>query len=113
MLAERLDRFLKSLGLAIVGVSIGDGSNKATWKVSPSSLQPSAQPHIDAFDPNDPTIVQAELDAQCRQALDGERLISAVLWCVIDTFAGPATRAKYLAARTKILDAYKTRPWTV
>ena len=110
-IAARLDRVLRAAGLAIAGVSIGDAANRSTWKVVPVTLQVAAQPHIDAFDPNDPTHEQAELDAAVRASVDGERLISAVVWTIIDTFAAPATPAKYQAARTKIITAYKARPW--
>lgn len=110
-LAERLDRALRLAGFAIEGVSIGDPANRRTWLVRPNALQASCQATIDAFNPDDPAIVTAELDARVRAEMDDERLMSAVVWCVIDTFAAPATRAKYLNARTKILDAYKTQPW--
>ena len=52
-----------------------------------------------------------KLDAAVTQALDGERLISAVIWTVLDTYSAPATKAKYQAARAKIIEAYKDRPW--
>jgi hypothetical protein len=52
-----------------------------------------------------------QLTTQILQSLDGERLISAVVWVVIDTFAPPATIGKYQTARTKIIAAYKAKPW--
>lgn len=52
-----------------------------------------------------------QLDKQANVALDQERLISAVVWTVIDTYSPPATKAKYTAARAKIIDVYKTQPW--
>jgi len=110
-LAEWLDRKLKASGVAITGVAIGIPSDKTTWKVSPASLQPQAQPIIDAFDPNDPTNVDTDLDSEVKQALDAERLISAVVWAIIDTYSAPASKAKYGTARQKIIDAYKARPW--
>jgi hypothetical protein len=54
---------------------------------------------------------QIALDAAVRQSVDAERLISAVIWAIIDTYSAPATVAKYQAARTKIINAYKARPW--
>ena len=110
-LADRLYRAIRAAGVSIVGVSIGDPANKGTWRVQPSSLQGAAQPTIDAFDPNDPAHLAAELDAEVLTALDAQRLISAVVWAVIDTYSNPATRAKYLAARTKIVNAFKAEPW--
>ena len=110
-IAARLDRVLRAAGLAIVGVSIGDEANRGTWKVFPVNLQAAAQPHIDAFNPDDPAHEQAELDEAVKASVDGERLISAVVWAIIDTYSAPATVTKYQAARTKIIAAYKARPW--
>lgn len=112
-LAARLDRTLKAAGVAVVSVSIGMDTDKATWTVQPASLQGAAQSIIDAFDPNDPALDVADRDAAIKQALDTDRLISAVVWCIIDTFAAPATGAKYQAARTKIIAAYQAQPWKV
>lgn len=110
-LAARLEAAIRTAGVPIVGVSIGDPAAKVTWKVSPSSLQGAAQPIIDAFDMNNPAHEQAELDARVKAALDNERLISAVVWTIIDTYSPPATRAKYLSARQKIIDAYTAQSW--
>ena len=60
-LAARLHTAIKAEDIPIVGVSIGDAANKATWKVSPQNLQAAAQPTIDAFDVNDPTHAAIEL----------------------------------------------------
>ena len=49
-IASRLDAELKAAGLDIVGVSIGDSTDIATWEVQPPELQASAQPIIDAVD---------------------------------------------------------------
>lgn len=40
-----------------------------------------------------------------------DRLVSAVVWAVLDTYSAPATKAKFQAARTKIVAAYKGEPW--
>lgn len=110
--AHVLRQLLVTAGVPITDVTLGDVTDKATWMVSPASLQGAAQPTIDALDPHDPSHEQAEQDAEVKVALDVERLISAVVWAVIDTYSAPATRTKYLAARTKIIDAYKGQPWT-
>src|SRR3990167_1311434 len=110
-IAERLSRAIQAAGVAITSVSIGDVATKATWTVQPSSLQGAAQPTIDAFDVNDPAHLTAELDTQVKAALDNERLISAVVWTIIDTYSPPATIAKYTAARTKIISSYHLQPW--
>ena len=110
-IAAHVDRAIKAAGVAITGVSIGDPANKATWTVQPPTLQAAAQPTIDAFNPNDPTHEQAELEAVVTAAVDLERLTSAIVWAIIDTYSAPATVAKYTTARTKIVNAYKAKPW--
>lgn len=117
--AARLDRFLRAAGFAITGVSIGREADKATWKVFPATLQPSAQASIDGFDPNDPVIVNAELTATVTAALDDMRLTAATVWVLMrtifpsDTVA--QTRTKFNAqpngARQQIIDAYQAQPW--
>lgn len=62
-LATRLDRTLRAAGLAIIGVSIGDPLNRATWKVQPVSLQATAQPTIDTFNPDAVSVIDAETTA--------------------------------------------------
>lgn len=52
-----------------------------------------------------------QLDAEVARAIDVDRLASAIIWAVIDTYSAPATPAKYAAARTKIIAAFKARPW--
>lgn len=47
----RLDAAIKAAGVPIVGVSMGDITNKATWRVHPAALQAAAQATIDAFNP--------------------------------------------------------------
>ena len=113
--AARLSRALVAAGVQIVGVSIGDLANKATWKVQPANLQGAAQPTIDAFDPNDPAHEQADLDSQVKAALDNERLSAAIVWTILkqmypaDTDA--QTKTKFGVARTRIIASYKATPW--
>lgn len=68
--AARLDRVLRAAGYAITGVSIGDQHDRTTWLVQPGALQGACQPHIDAFDPNDPAHGEAEKDALANQYED-------------------------------------------
>ena len=113
--ARRLYAVIVANGVPIANVSIGDGANKATWKVRPESLQPAAQPYINAFDPNDPALEQADMDAAVKAAVDTDRLTSAVVWTILkqmypaDTDA--QTKTKYGVARTRIIDSYKSEPW--
>ena len=114
-MAARLHAAIVAAGVAITSVSIGRYADKATWKVTPATLQAAAQPIIDAFNPDDPAHVQAELATQATAALDTERLTSAVVWTVLkqmfpaDTEA--QTRTKFAAARTQIIAAFSARPW--
>lgn len=110
-LAARLTRALTDAGIAVVGVSIGNPSDKTTWKVQPANLQSAAQPIINAFDPTDPAHEAADLTAEAVSRLDQERIFSALVWAIVDTYSAPATVTKYNAARTKIVNAYKTQPW--
>jgi len=61
-LAAQVEKAIKGAGVAVVGVSIGEVANKATWRVSPSALQSAAQPTIDAFDAADPAHALTEAD---------------------------------------------------
>jgi hypothetical protein len=110
-LTDALKRALASGGVVVADVSIGSETIRSTWKVQPANLQASAQPIIDAFNPADPAVDAAELDADVTNALDGQRLISSVVWTIIDTYSPPATVAKYTAARTKIVNVFKSQPW--
>ena len=113
--AARLDAAIRAAGVPIVGVSIGDPADKATWKVHPPELQASAQPTIDAFNGNDPAHVTAEMATAVTQALDAERLTSAVVWAILKQMfpmdSDAQTKTKYAAARTKVISAYKAAPW--
>ena len=108
--ATKLTRVLQVAGIAIEGVS-PDATAPGGYRISPSSLQAAAQPYIDVFNPNDPAHETAALDATVTAALDQERLISAIVWTILDTYSAPATITKYNTARTKIINAYKTKPW--
>ena len=108
----RVTAAIQTAGVSVAGVG-GDPANKVTWTVNPASLQSAAQPTIDAFNPADPEHETAEQTAQVDALLDQERIFSALVWAIIDTYSAPATVAKYTAARTKIVTAYKNRPWVV
>lgn len=62
-LAAHLQRTLLAAGVAVVSVTVGDSGNRATWKVQPVSLQATAQPTIDAFDPAAVSLTDADLAA--------------------------------------------------
>ena len=114
-MASRLDAAIKAAGVPIVGVSIGNDADKATWTVQPPHLQGAAQPTIDAFNAADPAHDAADLDAAVKRALDNERLSSAIVWTILkqmypaDTDA--QTKTKFEVARTRIINAYKSQIW--
>lgn len=110
-LAARLYRAIRDAGVAITSVSIGSDADKATWAVQPTSLQAAAQPVIEAFNPDDPAHDIEELTLEATGRLDTERIYSAIVWAIIDTYSAPATVTKFNAARTKIIAAFKSRPW--
>lgn len=108
---SRLMRSIKAVCPVVTGVEIGSYALRSTWRVEPTAQQSCAQATIDTFDPNAQAVIDAELDAEVKQAIDTERLMSAIVWTIIDTYSAPATQAKYNAARTKIITAYKAQPW--
>lgn len=114
-LAEHVTAAIRAAGVPILGISIGTDNDRTSWRVNPATLQAAAQPTIDAFNPSDPALDLADLDAAVKATLDDERLISAVVWTILkqmfpaDTDA--QTKTKYGVARTRIIDAYKNRPW--
>ena len=114
-IAAQLDQAIKAAGVPIVGVSLGRLEDKPTWRVHPPELQAQAQPIIDAFDPDDPAHEQAELEAQATDALDRERLTSAVVWTILkQMYPGDTdvqTRTKFATARSRIITAFQARPW--
>ena len=114
-LSGRLYTTLTAAGHAVVSVSIGDATNRSTWCVQPSSLQDACQPLIDAFNPTDPAHETADLTAAVTYALDSERLTSAVVWTILKQLfpsdTDVQTKTKFSLARTRIIDAYKARPW--
>jgi len=110
-LAIRVLRAITTAGIQAVSVSIGNPADKSTWKVAPTNLQAAAQPTIDAFNPADPALDDADLDADVKAAIDNDRIFSAIVWTILDTYSAPATIAKFQTARTKIIAAYKAQPW--
>ena len=54
--AARLQTELVDAGIPVVGVSIGENMNTATWTVQPPTLQGSSQPYIDAVNTTQWTI---------------------------------------------------------
>lgn len=90
-LNEHVEAYLKSKGIAVVGVSLGDYANKATWKVNPPTMQAAAQPHIDAFNANDPALLAADADATTDRLIDA--LADDLLTAILENFSTIAAEA--------------------
>lgn len=83
--------------------------------------KPSPDPITERYDPTTgrrPATVPEVLDSQAdladsvaAKSIDTARILSSLLWALIDTIAPPVTLNKYLAARAKVLTAYKGQPW--
>ena len=75
---------------------------------SPTKKRAATASEIQAYD-------QADLDRQVTTALDTARLTSAVVWTILKqmypTDTDAQTRTKFGVARTRIIDAFKLRPW--
>jgi hypothetical protein len=71
---------------------------------APSKVRTATAPEIAAYD-------DFVLDNDVKISMDVERIFSALVWAIIDTYSAPATVTKHQAARTKIINAYKARPW--
>lgn len=106
-----VDRALKQAGIPVVSISFGDRLDPKTWTVQPPDMQARAQPIIDAFDPTDPKHQEAEDAERVARIIDRDRLVAAVIWAVLDVVKGPATKAKFDAARKQIGDVYRSQPW--
>ena len=99
--AARLDRALRAANIAIVGVSITDEANRATWRVHPPELQAAAQPIIDAF--VIPTAAEL-LDEEAQRETD-LRILKAI---VIELHAIlPAPKPTLAQLRASIIARYK------
>lgn len=113
-IARAVYRAITAAGVPIVSVSIGSQTDKTTWKVQPTELQATAQPIINAFNVTNPAHLTAEIAAAGTSVMD-DRLTSAIVWTILkqmypaDTDA--QTRTKFGVVRTRIIDAYTTKPW--
>lgn len=99
-LLTALDRVLRQAGIPMAGVSIQDDTNKATWRVDflPGATDPQKQQAasiIANFDPLDPAVLAAELEAIALTDIDQNKVIQAVVMVMW----------KYLAAGKPTLPA--------
>lgn len=100
-LNERLDRAIRSAGVAIVGVTIGVEGDRSTWKVQPLESQGAAQPIIDAF--TLPTAAELA-DEQAISDIDAKALKAVVI--EIHAIL-PTPKPTLLQLRNAIIARYK------
>lgn len=106
-LAASLQKAITAGGVPIIGVSIGTVQDRTTWRVNPLALQAQAQPLIDAFDPNDPSIVAAERDALIASEAGREIVKALLLFYLRRELGRNPTGAERDAARADFLQAYR------
>lgn len=87
-LAARLDQAIRAVLPALVSVSIVDDADKATWRVSPDTLQAQAQPIIDAFTVAEPLTRAPVVTGAYRGVLDADPTTPTEgdLWIVRQSF---------------------------
>ena len=85
-------------------VTVATNPDPRTQKWNGSTVVAKTAPEIATYDD-----AKAEADAVAQ--LDPQRVLNAIVWAIVDTYSAPATVTKFNAARTKILSAYKNRPW--
>lgn len=100
-LARYLDQAIRTAGVPITGVSIGDPNDRRTWRVHPASAQAQAQPIIDAFQL--PTLAQMKDESAIRE-IDAKALKAVVMELYPYLSAGKPSLAQL---RQNILDRYK------
>ena len=116
--ATLCDAMLRRAGIPIVGVSCPT-EDVGTWSVEFSDdatgdQQATAATLIAGFDEDverEATEAEQHL-AIVTKALDEDRLVSAVIWTLIDHYDTPVTADKYTTLRAEIIEAYQTPPWT-
>ena len=115
--ATLCDAMLRRAGIPIIGVSCPT-DNVGTWSVEFSDdatgdQQATAATLIAGFDADvEREAVAAEQHlAAVTLALDEDRLISAVIWTLINHSDAPVTVDKYTTLPAEIVEAYQTHPW--
>ena len=92
-------------GVVLKLVTVANNPNERTqkWSDALGVVEKTAQEIAD-YD-------AAQADESAALAFDPLRLQNAIVWAILDTYSAPATVTKFTAARTKILAAYKAKPW--
>lgn len=110
-LVARLDQALRTAGLSsLVGVSVPDPANRATWKVQPTALQASAQPTIDTFNPDDQAVIDADVAAAAAATVAQKDLIATIALIASQTDAnwGTKTVPQKVAAVQALMTTWRT-----
>lgn len=97
---ERLDQLLKAAGVVTTGIAIGRTDDKATWKVTPASLQGQAQPIIDAYTEPTPHTV---LEEDAEQRLMADKRFRAILDAAWEAIPSPTMTKAQLRQRAKAI----------
>ena len=95
----RIDAEIKSAGIPIVGIAIGNEENRSTWLVQPASLQAQAQPIIDAY--ADPTPEQLQDEDAEREI--GNKKVMAVALALWECIPAPTMTKSQLRSRAKAI----------
>lgn len=114
--AQLLELSLRAAGVPILGVRIGDITDRRTWSVR---VDPSATPEqratgialVQQFDPLAPSVIAAVTEGEAR-AVAGSRQIRAFwLWWYRETHGGKdPTDEERATAITNLVQAYKDTP---
>ena len=108
MIAARVEWAIRAAGVDILGVSIGEDANKATWRVSPASLQAAAQPVIDAFDPEAP-LSDGELAAAFQPTSRQKDVLATIAWTL--SLHDPAAWEGLTVAQKKAATLAQANDW--
>lgn len=104
-IGKRLKQALIAAGHAVTDVAIGDVTNRATYRVTPPSLQAACQALINAFDPDDPALLAAELTAQAQLTSRDKDILTTCALIVrargITAWGNLSTPAKVAAAQAE------------
>lgn len=97
--AARLLRAIQAAGVQVVDVIIGQEQARETWRVVPPSLQPDAQPIINAYvDPTPNTL----LDEYAEKRVSDKAII-AVAHALWECIPAPTMTKAQLMVRVKVI----------
>lgn len=109
----KFERTLRAAGIPIVGVSMGNTADRETWTVfydpTATAQQRAQGDSIRAtFDPNDPAVIAADLEAAAVVDVDTNKAIQATVMVLFKYLVGGQTRPTLPALGQEIKAKYKT-----